>query len=133
LLVSVTIPSGTTADFHDGARWVSLGTPLTLTAGIEYVLAATVVADGDHVNGTDPAHVTIDPAFSLAGEGYVFANGVNLQYPDNPAGQWAYAFGANLEVVPEPSMFALLSLGLAAGALRLRAPNSPISIAPPWK
>ena len=120
LLCSATVPSGTAAPYHDGTRWATLATPITLTPGNQYVLAATVTTDGDYVNAAPPPGVTIAPGFSLAGSDFLFASGTDLQYPDIESGQWVYAFGANLEVVPEPSVLALLSMGVGAVALHLR-------------
>ncbi len=120
LLCSATIPSGTAAPYHDGTRWATLATPITLTPGNQYVLAATVTTDGDYVNAAPPPGVTIAPGFSLAGSGFLFASGTELQYPDIESGQWFYAFGANLEAVPEPGMLALLGAGLGIVALHLR-------------
>ena len=120
LLCSATIPSGTAAPYHDGTRWATLATPITLTPGNQYVLAATVTADGDYVNAAPPPGVTIAPGFSLAGSDFLFANGTELQYPDIESGQWLYAFGANLEAVPEPGRLTLLGAGLGIVALHLR-------------
>ena len=120
LLGSATVPSGTAAPYHDGTRWATLATPITLTPGNQYVLAATVTTDGDYVNAAPPPGVTIAPGFSLAGSDFLFASGTELQYPDIESGQWFYAFGANLEAVPEPGVLTLLGAGLGAVALHLR-------------
>jgi hypothetical protein len=115
LLGKVTIPSGTGAALHDGARWLTLASPIILAPSTGYMLAATVVADEDMLNASSPIDVTIDSRFHLTQAGYAEGfGGAQLVYPADPTSHMFYGFGANFEMVPEPGTGALLALGLAA-------------------
>ena len=117
----VTIPSGTGAPLQDGVRWVTLNVPVQLSPNTQYMLAATVVADEDQVNASDPIGVTINPRFYLAQAGYAEGfGGTTLIYPGEPTSSAFYGFGPNFQFVPEPGAGALLVLGLTVLQLRRR-------------
>lgn len=115
LLVSVTVPAGTGTPLTDGTRWVTLETPLALSAQTSYMLAATLQFTGDEMNLSSDAQVTILNGFALGGlnfAGYTFVNNSSFSFPDQE-GLTEYAFGPNMMIsaVPEPSAGAL---GVAA-------------------
>lgn len=117
LLGSVNLKSGTGSLFHDGTRWENLTTPIALAANTTYFLAWTVHPLND--NGVplnlvnNPANVTINPLFNLAGSGYQYTDtGVpGLNFPgQSQRSVGLYAFGGNLALVPEPA-----TVGVAMG------------------
>ena len=118
LLGSVTVPSGASATYHDGTRWMALDTPINLAANTPYMLAFKL-SDDDLVRITDSTEVTIDSHFALGGAAFIAGwyeyEAVGLAYPETSIGGDAYLFGGNMEVVPEPSQLALCGLGLVAG------------------
>jgi hypothetical protein len=123
LLGSVTLKSGTGSLFHDGTRWENLTTPIALNANTTYFLAWTVHPlkdSGVTLNIVkDPSEVTINPLFSLAGNGYLYTDtGVpGLNFPgQGERSVGLFAFGGNLALVPEP---ATVGLATALGLLGL--------------
>lgn len=114
LLGSVEIKAGTASPLRDGTRWEDLTLAINLNPNTEYVLAWTVRQNGVPINVAQPGYVFVDPLFNLAGTGFTYTEtGVEgLNFPNQ--GQRSvglYAFGGNMELVPEP-----MTTGLVAGA-----------------
>ena len=134
LLASVTIPAGTTADFIDGYRWMSIP-PVSMPVG----LAAYTV--GAHYSAGDADAVGVVVIGQEAPDiGFVFENGrlafgPDLAFPNiytsSPEGQLGPRFWeANFQyrVVPEPATWLLLALGLPVLFLcrrRIMNPRTP--------
>jgi hypothetical protein len=118
LLGSVTIPAGTGATLANGTRWVTLGTPINLSANTNYVLATTFQGTGDRGNVATPAQITIASGISLSGLGFTRALGGTLAYPGQLFGDGEFIFGANMQFtpVPEPSTYVMgvIAAGMAA-------------------
>ena len=112
LLGSVVVPSGTAATLDSGTRWTDLGTPLTLTAGADYVVATRRADTSDTFHrADDPGQWTI--AAGVTADNGVFAAsdpGV-LTYPNIPLANNGL-LGPNFDFtpVPEPAGWA----GIAA-------------------
>ena len=117
LLGKVTVPAGTAAPLRQGARWVSLTQPILLASNTPYMLAATVKTDVDRINAANPTSARIHSGFSLAGTGYQFASGEELQYPDVETQTMVYGFGGNFELAACPNCGAWTNItGRIAGA-----------------
>lgn len=120
LLVSATIPSGTSAPLDSGFRFVSV-TPVTLAANTSYLAGAYL--------GSEPVirftTATVDPAIALG----------STRFAPTPSGDGLFTaptdaqgttfddgyFGPNFNGVPEPTTFALAAVGLGVlTALGLR-------------
>lgn len=124
LLASAVIPNGTAGTVQYDCQWAELGSPLTLSAGEQYMVAA-------FRGSTDNAHklvnipqITVDSAVTVQGAYYYYDAGtLTLHYPTDTE---AYdgSVGANFQfnAVPEPqSMLGAAALGLMAfGAWRRR-------------
>ncbi len=132
LLASVTLPAGTAAPLSDGSFRYGGIAPLLLTAGTTYVLAGTT---NGWVNGTSVLEPTqtrilgtsafINPLFTTGSQLIgLSSNPTGLEFPSFvlAGGSNVIAFGGNLQfgVVPEPSSYCLMGLGVA-GALTLVA------------
>jgi len=102
LLGSVTIPAGTGATLANGTRWVTLSTPINLSANTNYVLATTFQASGDRGNEATPAQITIASGISLSGLGFTLAAGGSLAYPGTLFGDGEFIFGANMQFTLVP-------------------------------
>lgn len=119
LLGSATVAQNATPD-SNGFAWVNLGTPISLSAGQDYVISAWYPTDSGHsdnfaVFGTGPG--------TSAGVTYVSAEPglltTSFDYPNNanPAFN-AGLFGPNFQytpvAAPEPASFLLLTAGASA-------------------
>ena len=103
LLVSATVSAGTSATLDQGFRWVSLSSPVTLSANTQYAIAAYYPGTNDHMGST----ATINPAFTITGSGYV--DGLpTVGYPETP---YIPLYGANM-ATPIPAAVWLLGTGL---------------------
>lgn len=112
LLASVVVSdSGTPVD---GYLWASLAAPLSLTKGQTYTVVA-YTGDNPWAFGT----VTSNPLVTFdyddycysPGTGYSTCSGSGLEFPSTTGGSGPAYFGANF-AIPEPSVVALLTLGL---------------------
>ncbi len=112
--------------------FVSVGTPIALTAGVTYLVSAPAY----WVATFDPSSITTDSAIATSsfltngtGQWNGWANsGYNFSTLAPPSGASTFEIPTtpNLEyvvVVPEPSTYAMMGLGFLAllGALRLRS------------
>jgi hypothetical protein len=120
-IVSATIPSGTGGTLIDNFRYVSV-TPVTLNANTTYRMGALFFASSDpfHDNFFSPS---VNPGVFTTGPDAAFTAGPNrfevsgtLVRPDSDgtvtAGRWAGA-NAIYEVVPEPTSFSMLLIGVS--------------------
>lgn len=95
LLADVTIPAGTGAGYTNGYRWVALSTPLVLTNGQHYVIAASTSS------GTDlwPNNWQVD--WNPAYVGYTSSTNemiyyqVSASWPTEPGGVVNNVFGTS--------------------------------------
>jgi hypothetical protein len=121
LLGSATVSAGTVAPLQVGFRWASLTTPLTLNANTAYAIVATSGADGATYWYTSQAGM--GSGFTYTTQLYGFNGGGSLAWPvynsTNASYIWNNANFAFNETaaVPEPSTYALFSLGLGGLAL----------------
>lgn len=134
LLASVVVPSGDTGTLVDHFRYTNLGTPLTLVAGTNYVIAGLDIGGGGdaHVwtpameNGSFPGKEVIgfaaDPRITLGGPGSAFGSEMStFSFPTTTVGGTRTALmGPNfyMGAVPEPATVALW-LGGAGGLIAL--------------
>lgn len=119
LLTSVTVGSGTSGALIDAWRYALIGTDLTLTANTTYYLGGeTISGSGDAF--TDPvssARFSVDSG--LVGNLNTYQT-TNFVWPSINGGgtllRWAPANATYIQQtssIPEPSVLALLGLGLA--------------------
>jgi Domain of unknown function (DUF4082) len=130
LLGSVVLSSGTTDPLLGQFRYVTLTTPVTLLAGMTYVLGGSYLGgDADHVKSTDATNpATFDPAvtpgtirFSAGGSGFAFPDSSGISGPIlGPNAEFSFASGA----VPEtgPGMFLCAVVFVALFWLHRRRP-----------
>ncbi len=115
LLGKVSIQEGTGSVFHDGSRWENLTTPITLSANTSYMLAWSVQRDAVPVNVSTANQVTVNPPFTLEGIGYSYTETgtYGLNFPNlSQRSVGLYAFGGNMELVPEPAAGLIVAAGL---------------------
>ncbi|MDL5052698.1 hypothetical protein QQ056_03875 [Oscillatoria laete-virens NRMC-F 0139] len=113
-IAEVTVPIGMGSDFLDGQfRYMYLTSPITLSAGVNYLLAASDASDWVREYG-DMTTVTFDASVTNV---YSIYSGFNP--PDSAAVYAAYLPGAfvtaNLVYVnpiPEPTVYPLFAFGL---------------------
>lgn len=114
LLGSVTLQSGTGPLLRDGTRWANLTTPIALKANTTYVLAWTGHADSQ-VNVGAAGSITLNPLFTFNGPGYSYSEtGIpGLLFPPlDQRSTGLFAFGGNMELVPEPAAGWIVAAGL---------------------
>jgi hypothetical protein len=128
LVTSMTISGGV----QTGAfRFLTLSTPVALSAGNEYVIGSTTNQNGEgwtwtpvgYGAGVAASKVTYDTAdftFDASGNFWFCCNGGALTYPVNRDNSRPQFFGPNFEfesTVPEPATAALIPLGLGVLAI----------------
>ncbi len=126
LLASAVIPNGTAGTVQYDCQWAELGSPLTLSAGEQYMVAAFRGSNLNPHKLVNTADVTVDSAVTLQGAYYTL--GGTLNYPvsidETPGGPFDASVGANFQfnAVPEPQlMLGAVGVGLMAfGAWRRR-------------
>jgi hypothetical protein len=111
LLVSTTIPSGTSATLDDKFRMVSVA-PTNLTAGNEYFIGALFLTSNDGLIAGTATGFSTDPAITFIENS--FKQGSSLTFPSSTTGATPAYFGPNFTFVPEPSTLFLLGAGLVA-------------------
>lgn len=124
LLGSVAIKAGTGSVLHDGTRWENLTTPINLQANTQYMLAWSVRPSADMVNVGSSSQVTVNSPFTLQGVGYSYTEtGIpGLNFPElSQRTVGLFAFGGNMEVVPEPAAGWIVAAGLLGFAVWRRA------------
>ncbi|HTJ00942.1 MAG TPA: PEP-CTERM sorting domain-containing protein [Dongiaceae bacterium] len=130
LLVTATVPAGTSAPLVDGYRWVALPSTVHLTYNNWYVIDAqvdNVDTWGDLITDNSGAgQVTWSGQYANLAGGYEFSRAGrydSVEPPSNQSGSDAIYPAANLgyNVVPEPTALAVLGLGgLAFGVAARR-------------
>ncbi|MGO9599047.1 MAG: PEP-CTERM sorting domain-containing protein [Isosphaeraceae bacterium] len=117
---TATVAAGTVDPLVGAFRYADI-TPVTLTAGSEYIIVGRLPTTGDLVGYTTPAGLIPSPAFTLVNA--VYGLGPGLVYPPNPSPSGTYVI-ANFEyttatAVPEPATLVLAGMGiLGVGYLR---------------
>lgn len=126
-LTRVTIPSGTSATLDGVFRYLTLATPISLTAGTAYVVGAEVQSGATHDVFADSV-LTTTYAADVSGLGARWSSDYPLGNPTNVNGTMTGYFGPNIEysVVPEPAAITLL-LSPVVGLLRRRRSQSRFS------
>lgn len=126
LLGSVTIQKDQGSVFHDGTRWENLAKVIDLQANTTYVLAWSLHSRTVPVTVTNPTGFTLNPLFTLDGLGYAYSEtgipGLNFPNLDQRA-VGHFAFGGNMELVPEPSAGLVVGAGLLGIAAWRRGRN----------
>ncbi len=123
LLTSATVPSGSTA--NDGYFSSVSISPLSLTAGVDYVVGAYLDAQASSYNTGQGGSGSVDPNITIIQDMYI-DNGGSFAFPGTTAGDAGGAwlggsFGYAASTTPEPGSFLLVTAGLAAFlARRLR-------------
>ncbi len=125
LLASATVPAGTGA--NDGFFSSVSITPLSLTAGKDYVVGAYLNGTASSYNTGQGGSGSVDPNITIIQD--MFNNAASFAFPnltnDHAGGAWlggSFGYG-QASAVPEPGgqVFLLATIGLAALlALRLR-------------
>jgi len=111
LLASAVVPAGTTAPLDGQFRTVAIS-PITLTVGNGYIVGGENFATNterlaSNVTQTvNPSIRYIDATFSLIGSGF--------ERPTNFSVATTGFYGPSFSIIPEPSSFVLLGLGLPA-------------------
>jgi hypothetical protein len=126
LLGSLNVAAGTTAPLVSGFRYQTLSSAIALSAGAQYVIGASYL---DVTQGPDPilqaaSFVNTDPAITWV-EAHRFQDLGNLhpglQFPTALGNDEKSFFGPNFRfTVPEPTVAALVAVGLLGIGLRRR-------------
>ena len=115
LILSTSVPQGTSATLDGAFRWISIS-PLSLTAGQSYVIAATLqdFPDDRILVMSDAVNLAFDPAVSFVEDRYEIWN-PGLNYPAASDGRELLTYlNANFrgDVVPVPAAIWLFASGL---------------------
>ena len=109
LLATATVPSGTAAPLSGDIRYVTLASPLTLSAGATYTIGAYFPTELFGGNNYPPHHFTFNSALAAvdADRNYQSLSG-SLQFPNHSGGDFDYyAVNMQFAAVPEPREYAL--------------------------
>jgi len=113
VLVSATVPAGTSAELVDGFRYVDID-PILLEGGRDFVVASLFSSTDDIIMDDDPA-VTFDPAIIFKLQRKQESVGA-LEFPDDSTSSPVAYFGPNMRFsfAPEPSSVWLAVWGALA-------------------
>ena len=120
LLASATVPAGTAAPLDSGGfRYVTLATPLLLAPGTNYAVGSVFLAFRGDSHAIDLTGLSTAPGVAY-GQTRFGQSGAStaLVFPTSTDSRSGTP-GGSFEVVPEPSTYILLALGVmvAAGSL----------------
>ena len=115
-LGSLTVPAGASGTLIDEFRYANLTTPIPLSSGQFYRIAASATAGDLPYNFSAP--ITESAAIDYDTGYYTFVS-APLTFPTTVGGVGSF-FGPNFLYVPEPSSLALAGLGLLAICCRRR-------------
>jgi len=115
LLASATVPSGSSA--NDGFFSSVPITPLSLTAGVDYVVGAYLDATASSYNTGQGGSGSVDPNITIIQDRFIDIS--SFAFPsstdDETGGAWlGGSFGYGAQTTPEPGSLLLITTGLAA-------------------